>query len=148
VSVPCRTKWTGSYTYSVNKGYGGPGGEPSSAGRPGSAGNPGTGGRPGSNFKCSSSSGVPGGSGPAGFSGAPNSPGKVGPVGPEGQNGTFTPSERSCSDDDEVCQSCYEQGFACYYGICWTPILVDTLGNGFDLTDASSLSERSQKSIS
>jgi Dual-action HEIGH metallo-peptidase len=30
---------------------------------------------------------------------------------------------------------CSGQGVACYNGDCYTPILIDTLGNGFDLTD-------------
>lgn len=33
---------------------------------------------------------------------------------------------------------CYAGGGAvCHFGSCWTPILIDVLGNGFDLTDGA-----------
>jgi hypothetical protein len=40
----------------------------------------------------------------------------------------------------EECASCYYQGGTYCTGLggnCWTPILMDVLGNGFDLTDAA-----------
>ncbi|MGH9940833.1 MAG: hypothetical protein ACRD9R_00550 [Pyrinomonadaceae bacterium] len=46
-----------------------------------------------------------------------------------GQDGMCVPPE---------CQLCYDNGgsYCNFQGICWTPVLIDTLGNGFALTDA------------
>ncbi len=143
VSVPCRDKWTGSYDYNVHAGGKGPAGNPSNAGNPGGAGDPGAGGRPGTNSNCSSTAGQSLGSGDAGNGGTAASGGGPGQLGDsDGNEGSFSaPVPPCCIDDFGVCDNpthwdarqccCADSG-----GNCQSPILVDVLGNGFNLTSA------------
>jgi hypothetical protein len=142
VNEPCRENWTGSYTYAVHGGGRGPGGTPSGAGTPGQSGTPGEGGDPGSNINCSQSAGQSLGPGDGGINGFPKSPGDPGEPGGEGASGTFTPNVRSCEECEALfCDSPYypdlNQCCCAYDGTCYSPILIDVLGNGFNLTDAS-----------
>jgi hypothetical protein len=144
VSVPCRSKWSGSYDDDVDGGDRGEPGDGSGAGSPGAAGDPGGGGSPGTNFNCSSSAGQSLGSGPAGANGSTASPGGTGQLGDSpGATGSFTPTERTCNECEfQACDT--ENGFhwdavqccCAKNGVCESPILIDVLGNGFDLTDA------------
>ena len=105
VSVPCPTKWSGSYDSNVNPGGKGPAGQPSNAGNPGQAGNPGAGGSPGSNFNCSSSSGQSLGTGDAGTGGISASGGGPGQLGDSAGNpGSFTPTVRTCPPPEPCLQ--------------------------------------------
>ena len=138
VNAPCRNKWSGSYEWDVNPGGRGPAGDPSSAGRPGAAGDAGQGGHPGSNFNCSSSAGLSLGQGGAGSSGAPANPGALGEPGDsDGNLGSFTPNERYCPNCDEFMFCCCGRVLDPITCRCVnpSPILIDVLGNGFDLTD-------------
>ena len=138
LSLPCN--WTGSYNWSVFKGGAGVGGGAPAGGGPGGAGTPGAGGRPGSNIDCPSSGGQLGGSGPAGSGGFPGLPGSNGPNGTSpGQDGTLTENRRSC-DGGGGGFVCFEtggggEGGSGFGELCQSPILIDTQGNGFDLTD-------------
>lgn len=138
VSVPCRNNWSGSYDYDVSGGNKGEPGDGSSAGSAGQAGDPGGGGRPGTNFNCSSSAGQSLGSGPAGVGGFPASPGDPGQLGDiEGNPGSFTANERYCPNCDEFMYCCCGRVLDPVTCRCVnpSPILIDVLGNGFDLTD-------------
>jgi hypothetical protein len=144
VSVPCRSKWSGTYGYDVDGGDKGEPGDGSGAGSPGAAGDPGGGGSPGTNINCSSSAGQSLGSGPSGANGSTAGPGGTGQLGDTaGDPGTFTPTPRGCNECYfEVCDS--EGGFywdaqqccCASNGVCESPILIDVSGNGFNLTDA------------
>ena len=143
VSVPCRNNWSGSYGSDVSGGDKGEPGDGSGAGSPGAAGDPGAGGDPGSNINCSSSAGQSLGGGAAGANGSTASPGGSGQLGDlAGNPGSFTPTERPCCDF-QVCDDAggfhwdAQQCCCASNGICESPILVDVLGNGFNLTDAS-----------
>lgn len=145
VSVPCRNNWSGSYDSDISGGDKGEPGDGTGAGSQGAAGYPGAGGDPGSNINCSSSGGQSLGGGDSGANGLNASPGGSGQLGDNaGSSGSFTANERSCQTCDfEVCDS--QAGFhwdgqqcccADPYGVCESPVLVDVLGNGFNLTDA------------
>lgn len=145
VSVPCRSAWSGTYGSDVDGGDKGEPGDGSGAGGPGAAGDPGAGGDPGSNINCSASAGQSLGSGPAGANGLTASPGGSGELGDSAGNpGSFTDNVRSCEECDfEICNN--EGGFywdadqccCANEGVCESPILVDVLGNGFNLTNAA-----------
>ena len=105
VSVPCPTKWTGSYDSNVNAGGKGPAGLPSNAGNPGSAGTPGAGGAAASNSNCSSSAGQSLGPGDAATGGVSASGGGPGQLGDSaGSPGSFTPTVRTCPPPDPCIQ--------------------------------------------
>jgi hypothetical protein len=111
-------------------GSGGPGGFGGSGGNPGSAGAGGNGDR---GFACSGSgsqgsggsAGTTGDTGGGGFSGQPGSNGSSG-------NRNITPSGTGCSSQFDCCDEC-----VCFEGVCSfsSPIIIDVLGNGFDLTN-------------
>ncbi len=143
VDAPCRSNWTGSYHSDVSGGDKGEPGDGSNAGGQGAAGDPGGGGDPGSNINCSSSAGQSLGSGPAGANGLPASGGDPGQLGDSAGNpGSFSATERSCEilcdqfPPISGCGNCYDWDWnlcMCVYVGC-SPIVVDVLGNGFDLT--------------
>lgn len=126
-----------SFTFFINGGNGGAGGDGQ---QPGQGGPGGPGGLPGSpaSGQCGSGSGDLGtnGDGPQG----PQGPtmGSPGPTGQAGPDGSFIPTTKDCSEGcctDEQCEivQAYCNPVGCE---CYSPILIDTLGNGFDLTDA------------
>lgn len=141
LDVPCNFN-TNRLTMNTNPGGVGPGGDNSQGGGGGSAGMPGQGGSPGSNIDCPSSSGRQGDPGEIGFSrgpGAPADPSEPGdsPGAPGDPNLSFRCVGGSC-----VPQYCGEPRYGCYWDpvICLcecSPILIDTLGNGFSLTNAA-----------
>lgn len=143
VSVPCPSNWSGSYDKDVDGGDPGLPGDPTNAGSQGAAGDPGAGGDPGSNINCSSSAGQSLGSGDAGVPGLPADGGEPGQQGDSaGSPGSFSPSVRTCQGecDFNVCDGSFWDAQQCccaINGVCESPILVDVLGNGFDLTDAA-----------
>ena len=123
---------TSNITTQVNGGSGGnggPGGFGGSGGNPGSAGAGGSGDR---GFACSGSgsqgsggsAGTTGDTGGGGFSGRPGSSGSSGFV-------SYTESGGCSTQSDCLCEC------VCYDGVCSysTPIIIDVLGNGFDLTN-------------
>ncbi len=142
VSVP--SGFAGNIFHTEGKGGAGPGGTPGRVGVGGTPGEGGVGGNPASNFNCSSGPvGRPGGTGVPGFSLGGGTPSTTGSPGDPGiDNGRYTQTIRpgGCQEpeDNFLAAECEAGG-----GIwkrcrgCYSPIVIDIDGDGFDLTSGS-----------
>lgn len=128
--------FSGSISASASGGVGGSGGDPGQPGQGGSAGSPGAGGSGGRGTSCSFSTGSQGSTGATGDPGAAGSGGNSGQAGGNGTDGSINipESEASCWFDEDCECDC-----VCFDGICsfGSPIVVDVLGNGFELTSGT-----------
>lgn len=111
-------------------GSGGPAGPVGPAGNAGSVGAGGTG-AAGTSCPPAGSNGAPGPGGTAGSSGATGSSGSAGSF--SGFAGSINPHPRSFCTPTGGCNGSWNYcSCTCYNG---SPVLIDTLGNGFDLTN-------------
>jgi hypothetical protein len=138
------SNFAGTISHSEWAGHGGMGGAPGHYGFPGASGSGGSGGDPGTNFSCGTSFGSAGATG----STQPDLSGGeygtiVGGYGSDGSAGSFDLAIGDCvnphppcytgySWDPARCKCCQDDG-----GYCFSPILIDVSGNGFELTDAA-----------
>lgn len=130
LDIPCNYD-VSRLTTNTQYGHAGQGGDSTVAGSGGRAGAAGRGGSPGTNFYCSSSNGRTGSSGGPGFGGEPGIPADPSPFGDnEGLQGNTYFSYRCVSE----CDWCSPQQI-CTSHDCISPIVIDTLDNGFSLTD-------------
>lgn len=154
VTVTYPAGFTG-VTADVTGGSGGPGG---SFGTPGTGGNQGTAGLPGSgatNFNCPSGASQGGTSAASGQPGAAGNNGSSGQSGQDGEAGVYSPTERSCDYEgginnggmdfdcstctdgvDNDCDNQIDTGDSGCFICGGSPILIDTLGDGFRLTSS------------
>lgn len=131
----------------TSEGFGGPSGDFGSLGTKGAPGLAGKGGKKGGTFNCSRSNPLPGQLGnPADILGPlpPQDPGEIGDNG--SVQGNYNVTERECNENCDLQQlfaTCSGiGGFGCYPDpvlcVCeCSPILIDLLGNGFQLANAS-----------
>ena len=141
LDVPCNFD-INRVTTDASPGGVGSGGDNSQGGVAGSPGTTGEGGNPGSNINCSSSSGRRGDTGEIGLSRGPGAPADPSEPGDNpGSPGATNYSFRCVGGDFCVPQYCGDSRYGCYWDpvICaceCSPILIDTLGNNFSLTNA------------
>jgi hypothetical protein len=147
ITVQLSANFTGSINHSIDGGRGGPGGDPGEPGNPGPAGSGGEGGDTASvPYVCGQGFASSGTRGPANGNLGFGEPGEFGEdrQSVSGVNGTYTqipytpPAEE---EEDEICnqmqQTCFTQGGlwkGCNRG-CFSPIVIDVAGNGFNLTN-------------
>ncbi|HZM91201.1 MAG TPA: hypothetical protein VFF31_32065 [Blastocatellia bacterium] len=145
VQLPCNYTGTFSPAPDFHKGGVGPQGVGTSPGAAGAPGDPGARGRAATNFNCSSTNGQLGDPAEPADTFGPGAP----PDPPEentngGSDGSFNIIPPTGCDEgwepdpcaNEICPEFFQidaPGTEC----CPSPILVDTLGNGFSLTDAA-----------
>lgn len=144
ISVSAPSGFYGTILASKSKGGIGPGGSPGSPGSGGMPGDGGAGGNGASRFNCSTGPvGQPGPTGATGFSIGGGAQGTFGPSGDNpGVDGQLTVTYRARSCDGEEWSfmqvECEAQG-GIWKGCrgCYSPIVIDVDGNGFDLTSGN-----------
>jgi len=135
IDIETPQNFSGSINWSASAGTGGSGGSGGFPGQGGFAGSPGAGGSGARGLNCSGS----GSQGSTGGTGSPGNSGNGGNSGQAGGNGSdgganIHASEASCWFDEDCECDC-----VCFEGTCSyaSPIVIDVLGNGFDLTSGT-----------
>ncbi len=132
ITVAYPPNYTGSINVTSNGGAGGSGGGGNLSGVGGTYGVGGNGGSGNGGYSCSTSgsTGQNGNSGNLGSNGTSGADGSAGAAGDDGYVDIYELSGEGCTP--ETCPG------QCFGGVCTpTPIVVDVLGNGFDLTNSA-----------
>lgn len=136
IDVTLPSNFNGTINASVSGGVGGSGGQGGYPGQGGNAGSPGDGGSGGRGLACSGT-GSQGSTGGTGSPGDNGNGGNSGQAGSNGMDGTYNPhggGDEGCQFNEDCACDC-----VCFEGVCSfaSPIVIDVLGNGFDLTSGS-----------